>query len=186
MRSTFLVIFFLLSLCFKSYAAPIQQCHKVVIAGNSEWPPYAIATTDPETESNSVGHGIGMDIAKKIFTELDIQVEEQIYGDTEQILEAARSGQIDVLVSTYKTAETSAYLQLLHPAYVTDHITIALPLNENINIDGWDSLVGLKGVEPSSFQADENIVVTINNYLHITKQPGLLSTLQMVLSGKYN
>lgn len=168
--------------------AQIQQCQKVIVAGNSQWPPYTILSsneTDSDQKTSIHLEGIGMELAKKIFAELDVPVEEAMYSDPAQMSNALRTGAIDIIVSTYDDSSLVDNAVILRPSYINDPITVAMPTNLSHNIADWDSLVGMSGVKEISFVPDDQVNEFFMSYLQITNKENLLDNLESVKNGEY-
>jgi ABC-type amino acid transport substrate-binding protein len=160
-------------------AESIQQCKKVVIAGDSQWPPYTLIA------ANGL-QGIGMEIAQQIFTELDIEVELTIYEDSTKMMQGLRNGTIDVIVSTYDHSAVDFDATILQPGYIVDQVTVAIPITASDNITSWDDLVGAKGIANNNFMPDDQVQAFFTNYLTITTKDDLLTDLHAVQAGAYN
>lgn len=160
-------------------AESIQQCQKVVIAGDSQWPPYTL------TSVNGL-QGIGMDLAQQIFAELDIEVELTIYDDNTKMLQGLSNGTIDVIVSTYDHPALGTDAIILQPGYIVDQITVATPITISNSILSWDDLVGSKGIADNNFVPDDQTQSFFTNYLMLTTKDDLLTDLHAVHSGVYN
>lgn len=168
--------------------AQIQQCQKIIVAGNIQWPPYTILAsreTDDIQDSSVNLQGIGMDIAKQIFAELDVPVEEALYSDPSQMAAGLRDGTIDLIVNTYNDSSLLAYATIVQPSYINDPITIAMPISASKNITDWDSLVGLSGVKEISLTPDDQVNDFFISYLQITNKANLLANLEAVKNSEY-
>lgn len=176
-------LFIMLIICtapvFGLQAASIQQCQKVVIAGDSQWPPYTLV-------SAAGLQGIGIDLAQQIFSELDVEVELTEYTDTAAMMQGLRTGKIDLIVSTYDYPSLSIDATIIQPAYIVDQITVAVPVNISNNITSWDNLVGFQGITEANFIPDNQSQDFFTSYLSITTKNDLLSDLNAVRDGTYN
>ncbi len=166
------------------YGNVLQQCEKVVIAGDSQWPPYTIVTTTDNTYSIDV-NGVGIELVEKIFSELDVPVEEFVYTDPAQMLFNLLNGDIDIIVSAYDNAALAKHAELVKPAYINDPVTIAVPVSLSSSISSWDSLVGLDGVKVANLVLDDQTNEFVNNYLHIASSDVLFVALSDVKDGRY-
>ena len=167
--------------------AQIEQCEKIVVAGNVQWPPYALLAsneTDDDQQNSMSLKGVGIEIAEQIFAELDVPIKETLYSDTADMITALRNGEIDLVVSTYNDPILAQYATIL-PSYIDDPITIAVPINAREQIVNWDSLVGLSGVKETSLVPDNSINDFFISYLQITNKPDLVTNLESVQHGEY-
>lgn len=179
------ILLSLLAVAVTANADEGLQCHKIVIAGDSQWPPYTIVVPGHEkTDSEDVQlKGLGIDLARKIFSELDVPVEEFAYSDTAQMMQGLRDGEIDIIVSTYNTSGISHDTMLLQPAYMIDPITVAVPADMTAKVRDWESLHGLNGIKSLAFVPDDHTAEYISKHLRIPHQESLLSALLSVVNG---
>lgn len=171
-----------------AYADAIPQCGKVTIAGNNQWPPYTVLLSsehdnDPQSSMNL--QGIGIELAEKIFAELDVPIEETTYADPVHMIQALRNGEIDLIVSTYDYPSLNSDAIIIQPAYLEDRITIAVSTNKSQDITNWNDLVGLQGVQESTLITDDQINQFFMNYLQITIKDNLITNLMAVKNGEY-
>lgn len=162
------------------------QCHKVIIAGDSQWPPYTIVKSrvSKEYEETEVElTGVGIDLAKKIFAELDVPIQQAVYEDPAHMMQGLRDGEIDLIVSTYKNSGIAHDVLLLEPAYMIDPITVAVPRTMHDHVTSWDNLFGLNGIKEPAFIADDQTNEFMRKYLHVTNNDFLLAALQSVING---
>lgn len=159
-------------------AENIQQCQKVVIAGDSQWPPYTLVS------ANGL-QGIGMDLAQQIFAELDIEVELTVYDDSTKMMQGLSNGTIDLIVSTYDHPAIGIGATIIQPGYLVDQITVAVPITASNNVTAWDDLVGAKGIANANFMPDDQTQSFFTNYLMLTTKDDLLTDLQAVYTGTY-
>ncbi len=164
-----------------SYAGAenIQQCQKVVIAGDSQWPPYTLIS------ANGL-QGVGIDLAQQIFAELDIEVELTIYTDPAKMMQGLRNGTIDLVVSTYDYPTINIDATVIQPGYIVDYITVAVPTNASNNIASWEDLVGDHGIADSNFIPDDKTQSFFTNYLTLITKGDLLTDLHAVQANSYS
>lgn len=153
-----------------------MQCQKVVIAGNAQWPPYTV-------QQDNILSGIGIDLAKRIFSELDVAYEEIAYDNIGHMMQGLRDGEIDVIVSTYDYDGIMRDVQLLQPAYMIDPVTIAVANETRSSITSWDSLIGSNGIAEETFVPEDQISEFLSNYLNLSFAQHLLAALQSVKTG---
>lgn len=159
-------------------AENLQQCKKVVIAGDAQWPPYTII-------SATGVQGIGMDLAQQIFDELDIEVELKTYADLAQMQQELRNGTIDIIVSTYDYNDLDIDAEVIQPAYIADPITIAAPAAISNSVTNWNNLVGLNGVASANFRPDDKSQGVFSSYLDISTTGTFIDDLLAVQNGAY-
>lgn len=154
------------------------QCRQIIVAGDSQWAPYVIQ--DPKTQKLN---GIGFDLVKDIFAELDLPVVAVTYDDLATMMQGLRDGEIDMLVSTYDNSALGEDAQLIKPAYNIDPVTVAVNVQGSGQISGWDSLLGIPGLKDANFYAEDTINDYLNSVLQVTNQDLLITALQSVRTG---
>lgn len=178
----FKVIFatFLMSFHVAGYTADgddlIEPCDQVVLAGDAGWPPYIIVNDDGVS-------GIGVKLAEKIFGQLDIPVKTIAFYNHLELLQALRTGDIDVLVSTYPNNDITSTTNLIQPEYLLDPITVAVKTNNIGNASSWESLAGHNGVMDMTFTADQQSQDFFEVYLNVRDKLDLGKAIDAVLDG---
>jgi ABC-type amino acid transport substrate-binding protein len=170
----------------------VEPCKKVVVSGDDQWPPYIVdeeITEHYDFDSYEAKDlsitGAGIELAAKIFSELDVKVEKTSFTDRSSMLDAVRNGKVDLIVNTYKYKMLANVADILMPAWSNDPITIAVPSEKAAHIKNWEDLVGQQGIMASNFGLDEESESYFAKYLHVKRSGALLEALQAVQSGKY-
>lgn len=127
--STFLSLLFIPSL----YAADA-----FTVSGNPNAPPIV-------WEQYQELVGLGPDLVKSIFKELNIPYEFKIFGNWQNVQQKISSGEIDMLVSTVKNKDRETFLHFSDP-YLSQPAVILVKKGQEFNFSSWDSLIGKKGV----------------------------------------
>lgn len=109
-----------------------------IASGHPEWSPIMW-----QEEKKIVG--AGPDLVAKIAGDLGLKVDSIYTGFWDEVQEKAKSGQADMLVAAYKTAERETYMDYSVP-YTTDPIAIFVSIGKQFPYDKWDDLIGKKGV----------------------------------------
>jgi len=89
--------------------------------------------------------GAGPALVKKIFDDLGVNVTFPYTGTWDEVQAKARSGDVDVLVAAYKTAEREGYMVYSDP-YTTDPVAIFVAKGKAFPFATWDVLAGKKGI----------------------------------------
>ncbi len=147
----------------------LEPCQKVLVSGDGQWPPYVIVTKNPNnlTENQYNLSGVGVDLTAKIFAELDLPVEEVAFDNQINMVAALRSGQIDVLVSTYLYDELATVADVFQPPYINDPVTVAVRKEIFSTIKNWEDLVGLTGLIDETFMVDDVTNAYFTEYLNL-------------------
>ncbi len=116
---------------------PMQP--KVLTAsGHPEWQPIMYQDGDLIV-------GAGPDLAKQIFADNGVEVKSVYAGPWDEVQLKAKSGEVDVLVAAYKTAERQEYMDYSDP-YTTDPVALFVKKGSQLKFTTWDDLIGKKGV----------------------------------------
>jgi polar amino acid transport system substrate-binding protein len=110
----------------------------LIASGHPEWPPIMY-------QNGAAIDGAGPALVKKILDDLGVRVVFSYTGTWDQVQAKARTGEVDVLVAAYKTAEREGYMVYSDP-YTTDPVAIFVATGRAFPFDSWDVLVGKRGV----------------------------------------
>jgi polar amino acid transport system substrate-binding protein len=137
-------------LCFVLAAAALSACSTtstpsapgardaVVASGHPEWPPIMF-------QSGAAIDGAGPALLRKIFGDLGVAVSFPHTGTWDEVQAKARSGEVDILVAAYKTAEREGYMVYSDP-YTTDPVAIFVARGRTFPFSSWEELVGKRGI----------------------------------------
>ena len=89
--------------------------------------------------------GVAPDLVKDIFGELSLPYSVRVLRDWARVQEAAKKGEIDLIVSAYKNDERNKYLNFSIP-YLPEQTVIIVEKGKEFKFSSWDSLKGKKGV----------------------------------------
>lgn len=110
----------------------------LIASGHGEYPPFMYR------EGKNI-IGVGVDITKLIFSELNINVDSIYVGAWSRVLRKAKSGEIDVVVGIYKTDERLTYLNYPQQPYIAEPVSVFFYHNNQIDYNHWQDLIGMKG-----------------------------------------
>lgn len=160
-------------------SSTVDKCKQLVVVGDTDWVPYAIKT-------DTVVTGVGIDLVKGIFSELDIPVKELNFTDKRSIYHGLLLGDIDILVSLYPNAELGEFLEIIEPGYNPDPITVLMHAGKSGNIKRWDDLIGLHGIITRYFTLEKDFAEYVESYLYVTQQDDLHTTLDFISKKKFD
>lgn len=109
-----------------------------IVSGNPNAPPIV-------WEQYNELVGLGPDLVKSIFTDLNISYSLQIFGNWKNVQQKIQNGEIDMVVSAYKNKEREAYLLFSDP-YLSQPTVVLVKKGKEFKFSSWDSLIGKKGV----------------------------------------
>ncbi|NNF45878.1 MAG: transporter substrate-binding domain-containing protein, partial [Desulfofustis sp.] len=81
----------------------------------------------------------------EIFTELSLPYSVRVLSDWERVQEAAKKGEIDLIVSAYRNDERNKYLNFSIP-YLPEQTVIVVEKGREFKFSSWDALKGKRGV----------------------------------------
>ena len=118
--------------------AQLVSAQSFIASGNPYAPPVV-------WEENKRLSGVAPDLVNEIFTELSLPYSVRVLSDWERVQEAARKGEIDLIVSAYRNDERSKYLNFSIP-YLPEQTVIVVEKGKEFKFSSWDALKGKKGV----------------------------------------
>ena len=115
-----------------------KPAKEAVISGHPFWPPIMYQQDDSIV-------GAGPEIVEKIFSELGVKTVSKYEGSWDVVQEKAKSGEVDVIVAAYKTAERETYMDYSIP-YTVDPVAIIVKKGKSFPFEKNEDLIGKKGV----------------------------------------
>ncbi len=88
--------------------------------------------------------GVGPELIRKIFTELNIEYTIKDVGDWDKVQELTRSGSIDVIVSAYQNEDRLTYLEFTE-SYFPQPVVLVVPSETKYKFGTWNDLKTKKG-----------------------------------------
>ncbi len=173
----FSILFLLLFIHGPSKAEPLQ-CKKVVISGEPGWPPYSYMKEGHLT-------GASVDLARRLFHELNIPVEVRAISDQRELEHQLRRGHVDLLVATYDLPKYEKIARLVLPHYFADSLGIIVPSGEYFQFSDWHDLMGRIGVTPSNNQLGREFTRFAEKNLNITSIGNLRYDFRKLNRGEY-
>ncbi len=120
------------------YFTKSNPTQDLIASGHPDWPPIMYQQDDLIV-------GAGPEIITKVFEELGIKVISKHVGSWDVVQEKAKSGEVDVLVAAYKTAERETYMDYSIP-YTIDPVIFVTKKDKTFPYENWEDLITLKGV----------------------------------------
>jgi polar amino acid transport system substrate-binding protein len=116
----------------------LYAAQNFIVSGNPYAPPVV-------WEENKKLAGVAPDLVSEIFTELSLPYSVRVLSDWERVQDAAKKGEIDLIVSAYRNEERSKYLNFSIP-YLPEQTVIVVEKGREFNFSSWDALKGKRGV----------------------------------------
>ncbi|MEI7688751.1 MAG: transporter substrate-binding domain-containing protein [Candidatus Nomurabacteria bacterium] len=115
-----------------------KETRVFVASGHPAWAPIMYQ------EGNQI-IGAGPEIADMIFKELDLKVLFPYEGLWDVVQAKTKSGEIDMIVAAYKTAERETYMDY-SVIYTVDPVSIFVKKGKTFPFVNWNELLSKKGV----------------------------------------
>ena len=109
-----------------------------IISGNSYAPPVV-------WEERNQLSGVAPDLIAEVFDELSIPYAVRVISDWGKIQSEAKAGNIDLIVSAFRTEEREGYLNFSIP-YLPEPSVVVVKKGREFPFASWGSLKGKKGV----------------------------------------
>ncbi len=116
------------------------------VAGMIGNAPFGWVEADKGTHQNMQSFGLGRVVLEKITKDLGIRFVSTGYASQEEALKALRKGEVDLLFATYNHGNLGKEVELVTPAYFTNYFTVYFKKGNELPIESYEDLIGLKGV----------------------------------------
>lgn len=145
-------------------------------SGHPEWPPIM-------WRNGGKIIGAGANLATRIFLTLGVKIDTKYVGLWDTVQSKAKSGEVDVLVGAYKTAERETYLDYSVP-YTVDPIVLYVKQGKNLKFTKWEDLIGKKGVATIGDSYGQAFDDFIAAKLKITRVNTVNEAFQQIIGGQ--
>lgn len=122
---------------FLSTSTTVFARDVILASGHPEYPPIMFKNGNEIT-------GVAVDIAREVFRRLGYDLYSQPMGTWENVQQAAKDGQIDVIFAIYKNAERERYLNYSIPIMM-DPVAVFVRKDKPFKYSGLKDLIGKKG-----------------------------------------
>ncbi len=156
--------------------AEVAEVKTAVASGHPEWPPIMF-------KSGEVIDGAGPALVKKIFDSINVPITFPHEGAWDQVQAKARTGEVDVLVAAYKTAERLTYMDY-SDAYTVDPIVLFVAKGKTFPFEKWDVLKTKKGVAMTGDSYGQEFDDFSSTSLKLARVATTDEALSMVLKGE--
>ncbi len=148
----------------------------LVASGHPEWEPIM-------SQSGDKIIGVGPELVEIIFSELGVEVNSEFTGAWDIVQNKARTGEVDVLVAAYKTAEREAYMDY-SDAYVKDPIAVFVNNKNKFEYAQWKDLINKKGVATTGDSYGQEFDSYIENKLNVARVEDTAKAFEMLTSNQ--
>ena len=116
------------------------------VAGMIGNAPFGWVEADRINRQSMQSFGLGRVVLEKIKDDLDIQFISTGYTSYEEAILALRKGEIDLLLAAYHRTTLGKEVEIIMPAYFKNYFTVYFKKGNELPIESYQDLVGLKGV----------------------------------------
>jgi len=109
-----------------------------VASGHPSWAPIMY-------QENNLIVGAAPELVTKIINDLGLKISVNYIGAWDVVQAKAKSGEVDLIVAAYKTAERETYMDY-SVDYTKDPVSIFVSKGKTFPFAAWDELKGKKGV----------------------------------------
>ena len=138
---------FVLALACSLLSSPAladADCKKLVMTGNSEYPPVSWRDRTQPSKITS----LAVDLVEMAMKEVGVPVESRYVGPWKRAHLAMRNGEVDVIQNAYMNEERKTYLEYTSTPYIMDPTVIFVKKGHKIDFKKKEDLVGLSGAAP--------------------------------------
>ncbi len=147
------VLSWLIPLLFLVCVNPVSA-RPLVVSGHPEAPPISWKIKGDLA-------GVGPELTNQILQTLNTPYSYQLIKDWSAVQQAAKTGEIDLIVGAYRNAEREKYL-VFSDGYIDSPVVIVVPRGQKFSFNGWEDLRGKRGVAHSG----ESFGEKFDNYIH--------------------
>jgi len=115
-----------------------QECTRVVISADSDYAPL-------QWYDGRILRGASIDIAMRALQAINVPFEVRYVGPLQRVLDGARSGEVDMVVSLKDTPQRRDYLSFVPVPLFTNPIAVFVAQDKRFAYAGWRDLEGKKG-----------------------------------------
>lgn len=145
-----LIIVFVSLGFFDSKQSNDMVSNKLTISGHPDLVPFSYY-------NNQALVGIGVDLADKIFANLDVDREVKYFASWNEVAEKASVGGVDVVAGIYQNKKYQQDFGFSSVPYSQDEITLFVAEGGNFAYQGWESLGEYKGAMVSGAVYDQEL-----------------------------
>lgn len=155
-------------------------CERLLIAGNSEYPPFL---WQPNDDSNEL-KGALPQLLTEIFDGLEVTANVRHIGSWARVQKLARNGDIDLVAGAFMTEERAGYLDYVRPAITRIPTVVWFPRGREFPFRRWSDLEGKVGstlIGNSFGQAFDDYAA---NHLRLETVRSIEQSFRMAMAGR--
>lgn len=157
-----------------------QDCKKIVVSGNPEYPPFLWR---PSKDSKDLV-GASADFMKAIGKEIGVEVEIVYGGQWGRVQEEVRRGRIDLIAGAFFNISRLEYMDYFYPALKETRTVLWVSNGFKGNYTKWSDLENKSGVTVINNSFGEEFDEYAKKNLKINSVASLEQAVQMVASSR--
>lgn len=174
------VALFALATLLPGIASASDQCKRMIVSGNPEYPPYL--WRDPDDDTHLIG--AAADLMQMVAKDLGITIEVRYVGPWARVQEETKLGHVDMIAGAFFTLPRLDYMDYMYPPFRETRTVIWTHKDSKLNYTKWKDLVGLQGVTVIDNSFGEDFDKYAKTSLKISTVPSLEQALQMLDLGR--
>ena len=150
-----------------------QSCDRLILSGPTEYAPLSY------TEKSKL-MGVGFEVARKVAAEIGMETETVMAGNWARTLRRQTDGNIDILVSLYRTPEREKDMLFLG-AYWQENTILLMHRDNPVQFDNWADLKAYTGatvIDDSRGEKLDQYLKTELNIVYVPLQANAMTMLK--------
>lgn len=184
MTSCFIGCLAVVPLCLMMAVTPAwaadDMCHRLIVSGNPDYPPYLWPNPDNPAELIGANAEFIIQVGREIGVEISV-VNEGPWG---RVQEEMRRGNLDLIAGAFFTPQRTLYMDYLKPAFQGTRTRIWTRKNFPRQISSWQELIGLEGVTVINNSFGAKFDSFAKEKLTLRESPTLAQSLRLVELGR--
>jgi len=158
------MIFGTLIIFLSANLAYSEECKKIVVSGDPEYPPFTW-----KDKNNNKLWGTFVELLEKAFSELNLPVEAKYVGNWARAQLNARRGAIDILAGPIYTEERAVYMDYVFPEFSIEPKAVFVMKSKAFPFEKWEDLIGMSGGGPLGFSYGDKFDAFAKEKLYLLK-----------------
>lgn len=171
--------FFVIAVTFFLHTASAQSCDSVTISGPPAGAPASWRIDDKLT-------GAAVELAQNVLRAAGVkQVKVVTFSSWVETLDAARTGNVDMIFSAAWSSDRARYLAYVYPAHGYQFLNVLVRNGKRFNINRYEDLEGRKGLAGVGESFGDGAFGTfVEKVLHIERSKTIDESFRRLLAGE--
>lgn len=180
LRKTFTAISLSLTAFAGSASASGGVCERIIITGNSQYPP--VLWVDPDDSTRLTGAAVAL--LEKVLEGSGISVDALNMGPLARAQQELRSGRVDMLAGAFLTPDRMAEMDFVYPPFMEIPSVLFVRRGEAFPYTGWVDLRGRHGSSVANTRFGAAFDDYAKEYLDIQTVPSTRQSFELLMSKK--